>query len=340
MKAHEAMARVQSEDAALTAYPVPVRGLAMEGGMLSAGEQCFPFTEKSLSRLCERFGHRPKVPANYLWSLTSGLRNGLLQHHLSEGIGGDGMISLFSRGDELIGFGRADLARLTGRDVLEAACAGTGSRDEDLEVAQLGVEDEALRFDLIVHRASHEVRRGDVVTAGVRVAHSLTGDFATKVEGYLHRLICTNGAVHRECVGPREVPRTRRLPASHPQAKDQRRKQVHRLVANALGTLNRRFEGLERLTSERVDFEHFATPWLRRSRLSPHRLLPLLRQAHGEEGGEETAYGVMNAFTRVATHQAELSPNIRDVLARLGGMLAFGHSRVCSQCWSLIAASN
>ena len=94
------------------------------------------------------------------------------------------------------------------------------------------------------------------------------------------------------------------------------------------------------MTSERVEFDHFATHWLRRSRLSPQRLLPLLRQAHEVEGGEDSAYGVLNAFTRVATHQADLSLNIRHVLARLGGLLAFGHSRMCPRCWSLIASSN
>ena len=59
------------------------------------------------------------------------------------------------------------------------------------------------------------------------------------------------------------------------------------------------------------------------------------RKQFAEEGGEGTAYDVMNAFTRVATHATELSPRMRDTLARMGGMLAFGHSRLCPRCWSL-----
>ena len=104
--------------------------------------------------------------------------------------------------------------------------------------------------------------------------------------------------------------------------------------------LNERLDGLSRLTTERADLEHLGPNWLRRSRLSPDRVMPLLRQAHAEEGAEDTAYGIMNAFTRVATHSTELSPNIRNILARMGGLLAFGHSRLCSKCWSLIAAAN
>jgi hypothetical protein len=163
---------------------------------------------------------------------------------------------------------------------------------------------------------------------------------ATRVEGFLYRLACTNGAVHRECLGPRRSPRTRRLPAAHPEAKSRQRGQIRRLAADALKTVNERLQGLQRLATERVDFEHFAVNWLRRTRLSTRRLIPMLRQAFAEEGGEGTAYDVLNAFTRIATHHTELSPNIRDVLARMGGMLALGHSRFCQECWSLIAASN
>jgi hypothetical protein len=156
----------------------------------------------------------------------------------------------------------------------------------------------------------------------------------------MHRLRCTNGAIHRECVGARQNHRTRRRPSRDFTAKAQQRDQIRRLAADGLERVRRRLESLNRLTAERADFEHLTTNWLHRSRLSADRLMPLLRQAHTEEGGEETAYGIMNAFTRVATHHTELSPNIREVLARMGGMLALGHSRICSRCWSLIAASN
>ena len=32
--------------------------------------------------------------------------------------------------------------------------------------------------------------------------------------------------------------------------------------------------------------------------------------------------------------------DIRNILARMGGLLGFGHSRLCPRCWSLLAASN
>lgn len=336
----DALTAIRAEDARLEEHGVAVNHLIIEPGVLRAGEREFRLTTKGLERLCDRFGHRPKVPSSYLASLPDGLQTDLLRLHLGEGIEGGESVSLFARGSDLIGIGRADLARLTGADVLESTFEGLGGREEDLEVIRLSIADESLRFDLVTHRATTEVRAGDVLQAGIHVNHSLTGDWATRVEGYMHRLLCSNGATHRECLGARRNLRTRRMPASDRRARARQRDQVRRLAADGLERVSRRLESLKRLTAEPADFEHLATNWLRRSRLSTERLLPLLRQAHAEEGGEETAYGVMNAFTRVATHHTELSPNIRDVLARMGGMLALGHSRLCPRCWSLVAASN
>jgi hypothetical protein len=336
----EAMTLIRAEDAQLVEHRAAVDDLVVEPGALLTEDGDFQFTEKSLARLCDRFDHRPSVASKYLASLPDRLRMDVLRHHLSEGIEGDGLVSLFVRGAEVVGFGRSALVTLRGPEVVEAACEGIGDQPSDLEITRLSIQDESLRFELVTHRVEREIRRGDVVSGGVHVNHSLIGGFATKVEPFLYRLVCTNGAIHRECLAPREVPRTRRLPASHPRARAQQIEQVCRLTADALTQVNGRLQGLERLTTEPVDFDHFSSNWLRRSRLSPPRLLPLLRQAWAEEGAEGTAYGVMNAFTRLATHNTDLSRNVRDVLARLGGLLALGHSRLCPRCWSLIASSN
>jgi hypothetical protein len=336
----DALTAIRWEDARLEEHRVAVNRLTIEPSALLAGERRFRLTTRGLERLCDRFGHRPKVPAGYLASLPDGLQTDLLRLHLKEGLEGGESISLFARESELVGIGRADLARLPGVEVMEAVAEGLGGKEDELEIIRYANGGEALWLDLVTYRAESEVKRGDIVRGGVHVEHSLTGDFATRVEGYLHRLACTNGAIHRECMGARRTPRTRRLPATNPRARQQQREQVRTLVADALAKVSGRLRGLERLTTERVDFEHLGENWLRRSRLSPQRLMPLLRRAYAEEGAEGTAYDALNAFTRVATHDHELSPSIREILARLGGMLALGHSRLCPRCWSLVAASN
>jgi hypothetical protein len=336
----EAILRISAADQRLTEQVVPLDELTIEPDALSANGQRFDFTLRGFEHLCSGFENHPKVPSDYLRSLPSEMQAGLLHYHLGRGFGRGGSVTVFGHGTELAGVGRADLARLTGRDVAEAVLDGMGGRSDELDITRLSIVDDNIQFDAITERAQREVRPGDVVLAGVTVYHSLMADSATKVDGFLHRLVCSNGSIHRECLSAREGPRTRRLSADHPNARDQQRQQIRRLSSEALDNLNRRLDGLRRLTEEPADLRLLAMNWFGRSRLSARRLMPLLEQAHAEEGGENTAFGVMNAFTRVATHRTELSPNIRRVLARMGGMLAFGHSRVCPKCWSLIAASN
>jgi hypothetical protein len=340
MKFAETLAKIREEDSKLTEQVVAVGQLTIEPDGLHAAGERLNLSPKGFEQLCDRFQHQPGVPASYLKSLPTPMYTDLLRHHLDGGIKGGDTIALYLRGQEVNGIGRPDLVRLPGTDVMEAVLDGMGGRADELEITRLAFGDDSVRFDLVTQRAEREVRPGDVVYAGVSVFHSLTGEMATRVEGHLHRLVCSNGATHRECLGPRRIPRTRRLSANHPNARHQQREQIRRLSEDAFKNLNRRLDDLNKLTTEQADLEHLGPNWLRRSRLSPGLLMPLLRQAHAEEGAEDTAYGVMNAFTRVATHHTELSPNIRNILARMGGLLAFGHSRLCPKCWSLIAASN
>lgn len=336
----EALDKIKAEDSKITERIVPAGRLtAGPDGLNAAGER-MTYSGKAFEQLCGRFRHATPVPAWYLGSLPGPTAAELIGLHLASGLDGSDAIALYSRGPDVIGLGRPDLIRLSGAEVLESALEGLGGRADDLQITRLSFAGDAIRFDLVTHQAEREVRPGDVVFAGVSVTHSLIGESATRVEGHLHRLACLNGAVHRECLGPRRLPRTRRLNAHHPRARHQQREQIRRLTADAFAKVNGRLADLSRLTTERVDLEHLAPNWLRRSRLSPDRLMPMLRQAYADEGGDGTAYAIMNALTRVATHQTELSPNIRNTLARMGGLLAFGHSRLCQKCWSLIAASN
>ena len=81
-----------------------------------------------------------------------------------------------------------------------------------MEVQNLEIEDEAFRLDIVSPSVSREVRRGDVIQAGVRVEHAYTGERATTVMAFVVRLVCANGMVRRECVGSREN-------GAHPQAR-------------------------------------------------------------------------------------------------------------------------
>jgi hypothetical protein len=84
-----------------------------------------------------------------------------------------------------------------------------------------------------------------------------------------------------------------------------------------------------------VDVESVFDRWLSRARLS-RQLRVRLMQAWRDEGAESTQYGAVNAITRVATHDAALSRRQRQMLASLGGLLAFSELHICSQCFSVL----
>lgn len=75
--------------------------------------------------------------------------------------------------------------------------------------------------------------------------------------------------------------------------------------------------------------------WLLRARLSGQ--LQRLLSAWRAEGGEDTIYGAINAVTRVATHERELSERQRHILTALAGLLAFPEVHVCPRCNSILA---
>ncbi len=329
-----ALAKAGENDDQLEGHVVAARSLLFDSGFLNSGDRSFELDDRGMKRLCQRV----KAPAAYLQELPGCLQNALIQHHLGREMSQAREVEILATGTNFVGFGRADLVRLSGREVMLAVYEATGRSESDLDVVNFRVDIDSLRFDLIAHTAQREVVPGDAIEAGVRVQHSLIGAYATTIEGYMLRLVCQNGMVHRECVGSRRTPRTRRLLSAHRGAKLLQLDQVKRLTATRFSQIEAKLGGLSRLTTEPAVFNQLAENWLSRARLSTERLLPELREAWHHEGAEPTVYGVVNAFTRVATHSKKLTDHQRDVLSRLGALLAFRHQHLCPRCWSLISS--
>jgi hypothetical protein len=55
------------------------------------------------------------------------------------------------------------------------------------------------------------------------------------------------------------------------------------------------------------------------------------------EGSEPSAFGALNALTRVATHSAELPEWQRQRLSRLAGIFANQDVHLCPHCFSVLA---
>ena len=159
------------------------------------------------------------------------------------------------------------------------------------------------------------------------------GDFLA----YLFRCVCSNGMVRRECVSGDIIPRTRRLPAKYAAATDLQTAQIRRLVRLSWDGLQARLRALKDTTEQPANAEELLRRWLQRGGLSVKQLMPTLLAAWRDEGSENTRYGVVNALTRVATHNRDLNERERRALASLAGLLAFKKLHLCDRCWSVLA---
>lgn len=325
----DAVASVEEVERNICERPMEVGKLRVEAGRLMAGDGAFTLEGAGFERFCKPL----HAPAQYLASIDKELCESVLQHQIERGdLAGKGL-TIITRGDEFVAFGRSDLGQIRGTDVLQAIGDGVG---ESLDVHQFEINDDSFQIDLLASNDGEEVGPGDVVRSGLRVTHSLVFDHAIWIESYILRLVCSNGLTHRECVS-RRAARTRRLPASHPGAAQLQIEQVRRLARSTWNGLRQKIDAIRNLRNEPADVESAVHRWLERARLSPKNLMPAIREAWKSEGGEATSFGVMNALTRVATHSTTLSSRVRRSLAGLAGLLAFRHQHLCPRCFSVLS---
>lgn len=70
--------------------------------------------------------------------------------------------------------------------------------DKKLEVASCDLTPDKLYVKAISHRMQAEIKKGDVVEAGVMMSNSEIGKGGVIIQPFLNRLVCTNGAVINE----------------------------------------------------------------------------------------------------------------------------------------------
>jgi hypothetical protein len=315
------------------------RGLILvASNRLSAANRDYSLEGDGLRRLCQSVA----APFPYLHSLPPCLRSELLQYHVDRCHGSGSRRShnsttIISRDGRFLAFGRADLQMLTGSQILSAAAEAINENRYALQVSRIGFAQERMVFEIVGRQAVAEVRRGDVITAGIRVEHCYLGTQATTVHAFVLRLVCANGLTARECTGPRCTARTRRLPTQSENAAQRQIDQVRRLTSERWAHAQRVLDSVRRLREEQVAnpsvvFERF----LRTGRLYSQSLMKRLIEAWRSEDNEHTAFGVLNALTRVATHDTNLSDRQRRALAALAGIFAQKNTHICPHCFSVL----
>ncbi|HWB08656.1 MAG TPA: DUF932 domain-containing protein [Pirellulales bacterium] len=337
MTIDEAITTVADHESKIKEVPASADLKIVDGDTLVIQDSRFRLRDAGFGRFCEQVS----APAGYMRDLPGRVRQPVLQHHLDCCDSGPDRLTVISRDGQFLAFGRPELMRISGQDVLEAVQAGA---DCDPDVHHFEISDESFRADLLVESATAEAARGDVLRAGVTVRHSLIGDHATQIESFIFRLVCRNGMTHRDCVGSRAA-RTRRLPSDHHDARKMQIEQVRRLTADVVAKLHEKLNAISGLRRDQVDVDRLMTRFLERGGMSTRQWLPVLRGAWEMEGSEPTAFGVMNAMTRIATHGMEnmvgredqvISPRHRRILGGLAGILAFQQVHICPRCFSTL----
>lgn len=334
----ETLLRLEEADAGLRIDRVHPGSIRVKDDGLWADNQRFGLDGDGFVRLCDCVN----APSHYLAGLPSSIGTSAVQFHIEQRDycpprHRDGQTAIISRGGRFLSMGRSDLLNLTGSEVVTAALEGVGERYADLKVSDLRFNDESFTLEFISSREATEVRVGDGICAGLQVQHSRLGDLPTVILSFVYRLICRNGMVHRECTGARHTSRIRRLVGGTDAATEQLRTQIRRLSSERWTHAQRLLEPICRSSQEPI-----ANPlgvmerFLRSGRLFSANLLQWLQEAWALEGSEPTAFGVLNALTRVATHEMRLSQRQRRALAALAGIYARQSTHICPHCFSVL----
>lgn len=331
----DATRRIIEHGAGLGSEHVPISQIRVAGNRLFAKDRELSLDQEGFKRLCRHFS----APPDYMERLPPRLRDPLLAHHLASLGSGDGRLNdrssrVIYRNGTFIDVVRNDLHTLGSGEVLNAVRDGFGSDSESFEVQGLKIEQEAFRLDIVSPKVATEVRRGDVIQAGVRVEHSYVGERATTVMAFVTRLQCTNGMVHRECVASRQMTRTRKLNASREDAGMLQIEQIRRMTHEVRKKLGATLESIQKLADQKAEVRELEQ-FLRQARMHSSDTVSRLRDAWVTEGSEQTAFGLFNAMTRLATHDTELSGRQRTMLARLAGIYANRSTHICPHCFSV-----
>jgi hypothetical protein len=304
----------------------------LPNGVMHKG-QLIPIDQLCRRRLLDKFN----APWRYFEKHSPRFQAAALAEHATRGDFGR-KPTLVLRGGELVTIVRGDLFTLPNADVIRAVGEALGDEGEELSATRIGGDSENLDLELVSPSKAVEVRPGDIVQSGLHVVHHRFGNHATVIEAFIYRLICSNGMTRRECVGEHQS-RTRKLPVGFPNNRELQMKQVRRLTQQSWNGLQAQLDAFQATSNRPARVEELLTRWLQRARISAQAMLPRLLAAWRQEGEENTHYGAVNALTRVATHDPELSERQRRVLASLAGLLAFSQVHICDRCFSVLARS-
>jgi hypothetical protein len=301
-------------------------------GVMNRG-QLIPMDDMARTRLFRRI----RAPEGYFAKHSAKFQAVALSEHAARGDFGSSP-NLILRDGALITIVRGDLLSLPNAGVIRAVAEGLETESEGLSVAEIDCNIDRLDLKLVSSTRAIAVRAGDVVQSGLHIVHHRFGEHATLIEAFILRMVCGNGMTRRECVRD-GIARTRKLSVDLPDGDELQMNQIRRLTRQTWNGLQAQLEALQATSERPANVRELLTRWLQRARISANVMMPRLLEAWRVEGEENTHYGAVNALTRMATHDLDLSERQRRVLAALAGILAFSEVHLCPRCFSLLGTA-
>jgi hypothetical protein len=355
-KMSETLAVIRALDESLRRQLVPAKSLRFRNGHLVVGERSLGVDDEHFRSLCDATAAPPgylrylgEPYTSYLLSrqftrgdhlnqLAKQRLLGLTRRHKEE-------VCVVSRDGRFVGFGRPDLQTLRAADVLHAVTNAAKrvfhDKFDNFILKHSSIDADGFSIDLVIPASRAEIRVGDVVNGGFHVSHSFIASHATRIETYIHRLMCSNGAIKRECLSAegRRASRIRRRTTNRLDAVDISLKGIEEYALRLASRLHANLAAIPELCTQRVtNVRQFVERQLQQvPRLHSKRLVDRIVDAFSREP-EDTAYGVFNAMTWVATHTPsnDLRPTVRDGLTRLSGILGTRAHHICPHCFRMV----
>lgn len=181
-----------------------------------------------------------------------------------------------------------------------------------------------------------EPRPGDIVSFGVRLRHSVLGNFASQVGYSAYRLVCSNGMTAPVCIGGDRRLRIRRGGDGGTDKTLARIREASRL---AFGSLGERMSALNQLAEESMDLPRAIDQLVVSQRWSRTVGRELHAAFKRGEHSDESAFGLVNLLSFVGTHGAsgsELPPSVRERLCGVAGIYAGRPIHQCKECHRIL----
>jgi len=166
-------------------------------------------------------------------------------------------------------------------------------------------------------------QKNDIFNAGIRVAHSISGEKSTTVSPYLFRQWCSNGATTEHNLGSWK----RRG------GKEDIGPWLQRTIIESRKVFSKSVDQLQELCGIKIDknTSEVLDSVLEQS-MVPRQLQKVVRNTLIDDGAD-TLYDVYNILTKVDTHSSifEEHPNAKGILNNVASNLAC-HSKLCPVC--------